>query len=283
MIRILLLIVALGSGGAAGWLALNAQNAPTPMPTPAVAAAPRVVERPTVDILVAAADIAPGQAVSEANLQWAPWPENAIGSKFILRSARPEAVTELAGQLARREILAQEPVAAEKLMIGGANALAAGKRAAAVRITAETTAGGFILPNDRVDVLHTTVANGQDGHRRATTMTILHDVPVLAIDQTFQSDGGSAKAKGAAIGRTATLELTPEQSERLVAAESSGTVSLVLRPVNDRAVPAPRPEPAAAPQPAPRAPETIRITRGMQVQVVRRPGMPDEPIAVAQP
>lgn len=268
MIRIVLVFIALTAGSIAGWLALTAQQ---PAIVPA-AEPPRVVEEATVEVLVAAADVGPGDPLGEANLQWRRWPQNGVSAKFILRSAQPDAVQQMSGQVARRDILAQEPVTQEKVVAAASNplslALSDGKRAVGVRITAESTAGGSILPHDRVDVLHTTLVNGANGERQATATTILHNVQVLAIDQNFQVEtGGKGKA---AIGRTATLELTPEQSERLVAAESSGTISLVLRPVNDMSVPAPRQRLAPAPV-AMQAQDTIRITRGTDVEIVRRP------------
>lgn len=282
MIRIVLVFIALTAGSVAGWLALTAQQ-----PAPAPASAPaRIVEEPTVEVLVASADVRQGDPLGEANLQWRRWPQSGVTSKFILRNVQPDALQQMSGQVARRDILAQEPVTPEKLIVAAANplslALSDGKRAVGVRITAETTAGGFILPHDRVDVLHTTLINGANGERQATTTTILHNVQVLAIDQSFQAEaGGKGKA---AIGRTATLELSPEQSERLVAAESSGSISLVLRPVNDMSVPAPRQRQAPAPA-AVQTQETIRITRGTDVEIVRRPAPASAraPAGTAQP
>ena len=134
--------------------------------------------------------------------------------------------------------------------------LPSGKRAVAVRITAENTAGGFILPDDRVDVLQTIAQ--QDKRRRPAEelhdRTILTNVTVLAIDQTLDETNKDekGKAKSAAIGKTATLELDPRQAELLTAAEAAGTLSLALRSTADNAEVAPAPLKAAA-QPDQRA------------------------------
>jgi len=126
-----------------------------------------------------------------------------------------------------------------------------GKRAVAVRITAENTAGGFILPNDRVDVLHTLGSlDKPEGQKDYTTRTILSNITVLAIDQTLDERNKErdekSKAKSAAVGKTATLELDPRQAELLIAAEAAGTLSLALRSTADNAEIIPAPLKAAA-------------------------------------
>jgi pilus assembly protein CpaB len=120
--------------------------------------------------------------------------------------------------------------------------LPAGKRAVAVRITAEKTAGGLILPNDRVDVLHTLESGDKpEGQKDYTTRTILTNIVVLAVDQTLNETNKDEKGKARAvpIGKTVTLELDPRQAEVLVAAEASGTISLALRSAADNAEVAP--------------------------------------------
>jgi pilus assembly protein CpaB len=109
--------------------------------------------------------------------------------------------------------------------------LPSGKRAVAVRISAQTTAGGFILPSDRVDVV-LTVAHDKS---EPVSSTILRDVPVLAIDQAVDERGKdeTGKMKPAVVGKTATLELDPTQVEIITAGETQGTLSLALRSAAD--------------------------------------------------
>ncbi len=91
----------------------------------------------------------------------------------------------------------------------------------------QSGAGGFILPNDRVDVLLTHSLPGRG--KQFATSTILTDVRVLAVDQTF----GQKKDEKAVVGKTATLELTPGQAEMIARASAAGTLSLSLRPLAD--------------------------------------------------
>ncbi len=116
-----------------------------------------------------------------------------------------------------------EPIRDSKLASKDSGYMAAmlpsGKRAVAVRVSAESSAGGFILPNDRVDVLHT----GKGG-----TRTLLTSIRVLAIDQNAVDSGADT-----AVGKTATLELEPEQAEALAGAQASGALSLALRSTAD--------------------------------------------------
>ena len=100
-----------------------------------------------------------------------------------------------------------------------------GMRAISIPISVDTGAGGFILPNDRVDILYTQQVG--DAHRYRTN-TILGDVRVLAVDQTYDS-----KETKTVVGRTATLELSPDQVELVERARAAGSLSLALRALGD--------------------------------------------------
>ena len=110
--------------------------------------------------------------------------------------------------------------------------LPAGMRAISTEISPETGAGGFILPNDHVDVIlsrrdkEAEKAAGVEVH---TSETILTNVRVLAIDQTVEEKNGQRVV----VGKTATLELTPQQAETLARAQQMGTLSLALRSLAD--------------------------------------------------
>ena len=110
--------------------------------------------------------------------------------------------------------------------------LPSGKRAVATQISADTSAGGFILPNDYVDVIMTRRQTDSSAARRATsTETVLRNIRVLAIDQAIQEDEEGRRVK---VGETATLELTPEQAEIItVAQQMADRLSLALRSVVD--------------------------------------------------
>lgn len=226
MIRIVILLLALASGGAASWMALGASDEPS-------VEVAEVQEAPTQEVLVASAELKRGAAIEESHLRWQPW-EGEIPPVFISRSSRADATTELKGSLALSDFVAGEPIRADKLAQRGtgylSSLLPSGKRAIAVRVTAESTAGGFILPNDHVDVVHTAVrpdAAGDAG--KVVSRAILSNIRVLAVDQTVSqaADGTSA------IGKTVTLEVNPGQIAAVAAAEASGTVSLALRAISD--------------------------------------------------
>lgn len=235
MLRIALLIAALAAGGGAAWMALSLRGEPT-----VASIVEPATPVPVHDVLVASADLGLGQRLTKDNMRWQSWPESALSPTYISRSARPDVLETLAGSLVRSRITSGEPIRDENLAPLNAGFLSAmlpsGKRAAAVRISAQNSAGGFILPNDRVDVILTVGQQGQSEHSSPIpSRTILRNVPVLAIDQTVdeRSKDDNAKAKAVVIGKTATLELDPSQVEILAAAEAQGTLSLALRSAAD--------------------------------------------------
>ena len=97
----------------------------------------------------------------------------------------------------------------------------------ATDISVSTGAGGFILPNDRVDVIM--VRKGED--TKYLTETVLSNVRVLAIDQQIEEKNDGSKT---VVGTTATLELTPDQAKVIsVAQQMADRLSLALRSVAD--------------------------------------------------
>lgn len=264
MLRTAIFSLALASGGAAAWLSSGAGSNIEPG---------TIAEVPMESVLVAAVDIVPGTAVDPAALRWQVWPQAAVGESYITQRTRPDAPQDLAGMAARSTIMAGEPVHEGKFAPDNGGLLAVmlspGKRAVAVSISADTTAGGFILPNDHVDVLHTRLRQGADGQADATSRAILRKVRVLAIDQTIDADTGSV------VGKTATLELTPQEAEAIVAAEADGTITLALRAVADADADEPEPpehlQLSEAVEDVPvqqAAVRTVRVFRGAQQEVV---------------
>jgi pilus assembly protein CpaB len=227
--RIVVLTIALSAGGVAAYLASGSDNKKLP--------AEPVVQLPTVDVLVAKSDIGLGQTVRPDDLQWQTWPAATASSNFIRRNERPEATTEIAGSIARAPIIAGEPIREPKLVkADGSGFMAAilptGMRAVSTEISPETGAGGFILPNDRVDVIlsrHLKNPDRTDSTDIVVSEIILGNVRVLAIDQAPKEKDG----QNAVVGRTVTLELRPEQTATLAAARQAGTLSLALRSIAD--------------------------------------------------
>lgn len=286
MSRIILLFFAILAGGVAAWLSVAVRPV-APGPQEQAPPAPQPIA--VVDVLVATRDVPRGEAIVQEHMRWQPWPAAAVNQKFITRLLNPDAINLIAGSIVSERVVELEPIYLDKVGPRGAGAMASllpsGMRAIAVRINAETTAGGFILPNDRVDVLHSTqTAAGAAGERRIATRTILRNVMVLAIDQVLRSEPeANAKPKPAVVGKTATLELTPRQAETIIAAEATGSLSLALRSVQDRGEAGKTEEPAAkaeeqaakAEEPDEKAEETsaqtVRVFRGREIETYRIP------------
>lgn len=204
-----------------------------------VQAEPEVVKEPTKLVLVAKSDMEVGQRVTPNNLAWVEWPEKVVSSTFITKENDPEALEKFSGAIARVRIAKDEPITGRKLVNPGdagfmAAVLKPGMRAVAVEIAAETSAGGFILPNDRVDILMTReveVRDGADVRNTYVSHTILRNVRVLAIDQQFRE----VEDEQVVVGSTATVELSQRDAELLARADAAGDISLALRSAADGA------------------------------------------------
>jgi len=230
--RIIVLIIALGAGGIAAYLASG--NAPDNKPQLAEPAA----QLQTVDVLVAKSDIGLGQSVKPEDVQWQAWPASTASGTFIRRSERPDATTQIVGSIARSPFIVGEPIREQKLVrANGSGFMAAilptGMRAVSTEISPETGAGGFILPNDRVDVILSKHEKNPDARAGSSDIidseTVLTNIRVLAIDQAPKEKDGQTNL----VGKTVTLELKPEQAETLARIRQSGTLSLALRSIAD--------------------------------------------------
>lgn len=227
--RILVLGVALAAGGAAAFL-VGSDEEKKPE-------APPVVQFETTDVLIAKADIGMGTALSSQDLQWQAWPAATTGESYITKKDKPHAIEEMNGAITRAPFTAGEPIREAKLIRanGAAGYMAAilpsGMRAVSTEISPETGAGGFILPNDRVDVILSRRPKDNDSKNAPppTSETILTNVRVLAIDQTVEEKNGQRVV----VGKTATLEIAPRQAESLTQARQLGTLSLALRSLLD--------------------------------------------------
>ena len=241
--RIVVLTIALSAGGVAAYLASGSDNRSLP--------AEPVAQLQTVDVLVARSDIGLGQIVAPGDLQWQSWPAATAGGSFIRRNEHPDATTEIAGSIARTPFIAGEPIREPKLVrANGSGFMAAilptGMRAISTEISPETGAGGFILPNDRVDVILSKREKNQDRTGATDVVNseiILSNVRVLAIDQAPKEKDG----QNAVVGKTVTLELKPEQAETLARARQSGTLALALRSIADANAVENRPDGQARP------------------------------------
>lgn len=244
MMRLIIVLIAVLAGGGAGWLALQAtwQEPPTPETI--------VLEAPNVDVLTPRLDLMRGGRLDTSHLAWASWPADRVSLGMILKEEQPGAISDLSGRILRSNLYAGEPLRSQHLSANAGGflsmVLSPGMRGIGVQISDDKTAGGFVLPNDRVDVLHTVVRDvDRDGTATGTTRTILTNVRVLAIGQESFDEGtlvegeaadsitAESKDRSTLTGSTATLELTAEQAEILMAAAASGQLALALRAADD--------------------------------------------------
>jgi pilus assembly protein CpaB len=191
------------------------------------------VQTNTTQVLVAKTEIPLGQITGPESFRWQDWPQGAVGPGYVQRSARPNAVKDLAGSVARSPMLPGEPVTSQKLVKPGEGSVLAailpqGMRAISTRIKEETGVGRLILPNDHVDVILTERQRGRSGDD-FVSQTLFRNIRVLAIGQLIEAKDGKKLAEG----NTATLELTPNQAEELARANSKGEISLALRSIAD--------------------------------------------------
>jgi pilus assembly protein CpaB len=237
--RIVVLGVALAAGGIAAFLASGHHEAPPPPPP-----APPPME--TVEILVAKNDLSRGQVIADGDVGWQTWPAAAANPGFIKKTDRPDAIEQFKDAIVRQSVVTGEPIRDPVVVFAkGSGFMAAilphGMRAVSTEISAETGAGGFILPDDHVDVVltrHDKAAERVSGVDKIISEAILKNVRVLAIDQQVEEKNGQKVV----VGKTATLEVEPAQAEMLALAHLQGTLSLALRSLVDSQSTAPESE-----------------------------------------
>lgn len=256
-------------------------------PAPVAAAPPPVVERPMTRVLVARRDLRVADRISSDNVGWQPWPSGSVNPAYItggVSSTDPNlaakatnvvqnvargdaALQALAGSLVREPILANEPITQGKLVRGDGSFMAvklpAGMRAMSIPVTAESDAGGFVLPGDRVDVVLS--LKGQPGadaaSKGASSRLVMRNIKVLAIDQSTEPKAQQA----AMVGSTATLEVPAADVDALARAKTQGDLILILRSYADASGPSGRVGSSSALDMG----DVVRVYRSGQVSEVR--------------
>ncbi len=209
-----------------------------PEPPPPEAAPPPPPKSDIDEILVASHEIPVATNLSELDLKWTPFPIAALRPGMIAKSVEPMAVQTLKGSFARVQILEGEPIRRDKLVKSSAGGfvsatLPSGMRAMSVSIDPNglTNAGGFILPNDRVDVMRVSRAGDT-----SSAEVVLSDVRVIAIGRSLQDPQGADRT---VQGGNATLEVSADQARALGATQQLGGLFLVLRSLQDMGRPTP--------------------------------------------
>lgn len=254
-VRLIILLVAAGAAIAAVFLVRSVQTpAPAAASTVAAVEVAKPVEIPTKQVLVANNKIPVGKFVAADDLRWQEWPASANVESFVEQEKQPEGLEKMVGAVARYELVAGEPVTASKLVHPGtagfmAVMLTPGMRAVSVEIAAEIAAGGFIQPNDRVDVIVTRDVENKSGSgsggMNIRSDLILSNIRVLAIDAAYgpppTADGAEPTPQSGQgqviIGSRATLELTERDATLLNTAKKAGEIALTLRSIADMQAP----------------------------------------------
>lgn len=227
--RIVMFALAAGSAVVAGILAKGVISKGPEMQAEVVA------KIKTVPVLVAAKDIEVGERLASGTIIWKDWPADNLLDAMITKEEKPDADVAFAETRARIPMYEGEVINEKKIVdpkTGGfmSAILPKGMRAISVAISSRSSAGGFILPNDRVDIILTRKASGSGGSNTSKSETAIGNVRVLAINQVFRQakDGEEVTIKE---GQTATVELTAPQAEIITRLESEGELSLALRSI----------------------------------------------------
>ena len=255
LISLTALVIALGA-------AFVARGFATPRQPKTVIVEAGPPPKPTVNVLTAKHDLQVGDRLDASNIGWRAWPADGLSPAYVTDgSAAASAPVDMKGKalaaaggaagfaksaigasdpgrmgawfgaVVRESVGAGEPITDKKTVRAGASGVLAvtlqpGMRAMSLPLSAESGAGGFILPGDHVDVVQ--IQKTPTGVQAATVM---RNVRVLAIDQSTRAD---AKAT-TQVGTQATVELSPIQAEDMVLARAQGELTLVLRSYADAA------------------------------------------------
>ncbi len=255
---------------AAVGLALIARSVAIGHARPAPVAVMAAPQAPMVRVLVAKRDLSPGDRLTPGDFNWQAWPAEGLNPAFItdgaaaagpsvkapatvkietaalnaasdkahdlMASGAGGAAGKMVDAIVRDPILAGEPIVEGKVVHAGAAGILAvsldpGMRAMSVPVSAESAAGGFILPGDHVDVVQSRQMDTSGGAKKFASGAVLRNVKILAIDQNTTRTQKSA----AVVGATATLEVSPAEAELLALSKSQGELTLILRSYADTA------------------------------------------------
>ncbi len=184
----------------------------------------------TVDIAVAAVDMAWGTVLDKQTIKTAPYLRKSLPDGYHTGAATLE------GRVLVYPVKANEPIfesslAPTSMKSGGMAAVVKpNKRAMAVKVDKVVGVSGFVFPGNRVDILVTLQERGEN--KTAITKTVLENVMVLATGTDVEKTGKQEKP---ATVDVITLEVTPEEGEKLALAATEGKLQLALRNYSDTA------------------------------------------------
>lgn len=186
----------------------------------------------TQNVVVAAKEIPAGtnvteKIIKEGLVKETSWPKASVppGSFY--------STNQVVGKTVKTKVVAGEPILESKLVgegVGLASRLAAGYRAVAVKVDEVIGVSGFIAPDDRVDVIATLTPPGRGSQDEKLSKIVLQNRRVLSVAQSVEQKEGKPQ-----VVRSITLEVTPEEAEKLSLAVFEGHVILALRAIGDEA------------------------------------------------
>jgi pilus assembly protein CpaB len=227
---ILLVVVALVLAGFTAFMVRNWLDAERAAAQRALANKPQAAPQVAgVQVLVAKRDLPIGTFLRPEHLRWQAWPETSLSPAYAVEGKKK--VDDFVGSVVRLPVAEGEPITDGRVVSPGTSGFLAavlrpGYRAVSVPVTMTSAISGFVFPGDHVDILltHNLPMPVDGGLERRAGGTVLRDIRVLALDQRVDVKPGEA-----AVPRTATIEVTPKQSEIVALVVEMGKLSLSLR------------------------------------------------------
>ena len=176
-------------------------------------------------VVVAKVDIQPGEKIIAEQLASVQFPANAMPDGTV------DSMDKLIGRVAVVQIAAREPVTDFKLAPeGSAGGLSAvipeGYRAMTVKVDDVVGISGFVMPGALVDIVVVINPVEQNGQQNPISKIVLQNIKVLANGQNIDRPKNDREAESV---KAVTLQVTPEQAEKLALASSEGKLQLVMR------------------------------------------------------
>jgi len=231
---IVLIVIALVVAGGAAMLARSLVS--TPKQDGAGQQNITTVRESKMKILVAAVDLPVGHFIKANDMTWQSWPDEDVNKSYIQKDSGQESAS-FVGAVTKNTTYAGEPILEGRLAKPGnrgfmAAVLPEGKRAITIKITAISGNAGFVFPGDHVDILltHEVAIKSPNRKKAHISETVLTNVRVLAINQKTDNPTNTP-----AVGKTATLEVTPKEAEKVALIKDMGELTLVLRSLENTA------------------------------------------------
>ncbi len=214
----------------AGVTAMLARNLVSTPPEPGEQQVVVQVVDSKMKILVAAINMPVGHFIKREDMVWQSWPDETVHDRYIQQDSEIN-IESLVGAVSVYPISSGEPILDTRLVKPGnrgfmSAVLPSGMRAISVRITATTGNAGFVFPGDRVDILltHQIEIENKDRKKARVSETVLRNIRVLAINQSTDNPTHTPS-----IGKTATLEVSPKDAEKISLIKNMGELTLILR------------------------------------------------------